>query len=313
MNSLRQNAYRFLFSTYPIWGKTKSWRNTFERIIQPVFDVSFKLHGANATIPSTYRYPLTIRQFSNFNNPYVELVHQVWKEKKRKLVIADIGAAVGDGLLLIQQNNREAIDKLYCLEGHKDFLKYLRINASQFQNTEIIETILSDRDEKIPALVQIHSTTASARGEETIQATTLDAVWETNNLLAPDIIKIDVDGFDLKVISGSKNILDQYKPYILFEYHPWHLLDTGNDHLSVFPFLSSSGYKKLLWFDKFGYFKSEINSNNHAEILSIREKAMLEGREPDVHFDVIAIPDTGRIDIEALKKCSFANNKPYPF
>ena len=313
MNSIRQNAYRFLFNSYPLWGKTTSWRKAFERLIQPVFDVSVKLHGAKATIPSTYRYPLTIRQFSTFNNPYIQLVYQVWKEKKRKLVVTDIGAAVGDGLLLVQQNIGEAINKLYCFEGHRDFLKYLQINASQFHNTKIIESILSDKEEEIPSLVQIHSTTASARGETTVQATTLDAVWEKNELSEPDIIKIDVDGFDLKVISGSKKILNGYKPYILFEYHPWHLLDTGNDHISAFSILLAAGYRKLLWFDKFGIFKYEIHTDDHAKILSVREKAMIEGREPDVHFDVIALPDGGRLDIEELKKCRFANNKPYPF
>ena len=313
MNALRQNAYRFLLSSYPIWGKTKSWRNAFERILQPVFDVRIKLHGAKATIPSTYRYPLNIRQISTFNNPYVQLIYQVWKEKKQQLIVVDIGAAVGDGLLLIQQNIKEAIGKFYCLEGHRDFLKYLQINAASFHNTEIIDTILSDKEERIAALVQIHSTTASAQGDDTVQATTIDAVWNKNQLSPPDVIKIDVDGFDLKVIAGSKKIIEAYKPYILFEYHPWHLLDTGNDHLQAFSILSDAGYKKLVWYDKFGIFQHEIHTDDQAMILSLREKAMKEGREPDVHFDVIAIPEISRLNLDELKQCNFANHKPHPF
>jgi FkbM family methyltransferase len=313
MNRIRQALYNFLMSTYSLWGKTKAWRNAWERIIQPKFDLSTRLHGLRALIPSTYRYPLTARQVSTFNNPYVELIFQVWKEKGRQLVIADVGAAVGDGLFLVEQNIGQAINTIYCLDGHKDFLFYLQKNAKQFENAHVIGCILSDREESIPSLVEIHSTTASARGDQLVHATTLEKLWGANNLQTPDVIKIDVDGFDLKVIAGAVNLLKSCHAYLLFEYHPWHLLDTGGDPQIIFPILNELGYQRLIWFDKFGVYKTETMSDDAEGISSLREAAFNAGREPDVHYDLIALPPYSQLNIDELKNCNFARKKPFPF
>lgn len=34
------------------------------------------------------------------------------------------------------------------------------------------------------------------------------------------MIKIDAEGFELKIIMGAKELLNQHKPYLIFEYWP---------------------------------------------------------------------------------------------
>ncbi len=48
--------------------------------------------------------------------------------------------------------------------------------------------------------------------EETIEIKTLDSLK-----LAPDLIKIDVQGFDLNVLMGGKNTLTKFKPVVIVE------------------------------------------------------------------------------------------------
>jgi predicted O-methyltransferase YrrM len=43
----------------------------------------------------------------------------------RKVVIVDVGSAIGDTNLLLIRNLPDAIQKFYCIEGNSEFFTYL--------------------------------------------------------------------------------------------------------------------------------------------------------------------------------------------
>jgi len=59
--------------------------------------------------------------------------------------------------------------------------------------------------------------------------------------ISPDLIKIDVEGFELKVLQGSMKTLNNHKPIILIEMHPQN---TDNESIKVL--ILSLGYKMYL-------------------------------------------------------------------
>jgi FkbM family methyltransferase len=69
----------------------------------------------------------------------------------------------------------------------------------------------------------------------------------------PDLIFMDVDGFELDVLKGSKNIL-RYKPILIIEIHPLLLKKNKYDMADIFSFLKKYHYsaKLLRYPDKFG-------------------------------------------------------------
>ena len=73
---------------------------------------------------------------------------------------------------------------------------------------------------------------------ETVQVVTLDEELEGASVL-PDHLKIDVEGAELKVLSGMKNLLEQRKPSILLEVTP----DTYEDAVRQ---LEHHGYRVRL-------------------------------------------------------------------
>jgi hypothetical protein len=93
----------------------------------PVFDVKTKLFRSRVILPSTYSSPVTAREFSEFNNAYLQLVHECYRSKNQKLNIIDVGAAVGDTFLLIRKNIPKAILKYFVLKGILFFLSILNI------------------------------------------------------------------------------------------------------------------------------------------------------------------------------------------
>jgi FkbM family methyltransferase len=86
----------------------------------------------------------------------------------------------------------------------------------------------------------------------------LDEFVDKNSLTRIDLIKMDVDGFEMKVLRGAKNSLKKFKPLILFELCP-HVL---NEH-------STSAKDLLGLLHEIGY--SFFSENNKRLNLSIDE------------------------------------------
>jgi FkbM family methyltransferase len=308
---LRNFFYNILFRNYSFFHRLGLFHRFWRRISFPTFNARTKLFGSSVIIPSSYTYPIIAREYSTFNNPYLELVYRCYQKKKRKLNIIDTGAAIGDTFLFIYKNLPEAVNKIFCIEGHSYFLKYLEKNTDPFPERVILPFVLSDRNEYIKDLVQIHESTASAQGETFVKAMFLDEIISLENELI-DVLKIDVDGFDGKVLAGSTNLLLKCKPVVIFEFHPGLLKNTGNDFLQPFKVLEKSGYTHLLWFDKYGVF-SHLSTTTDIETCNLYAINCLQQPEIDLHYDIIALPEDSGIDLHELSECRFAKNKPFPY
>ncbi|VAW76873.1 hypothetical protein MNBD_GAMMA15-2631 [hydrothermal vent metagenome] len=89
----------------------------------------------------------------------------------------------------------------------------------------------------------------SAGGEGDIQVTTitLDEFLEKRNLERMDVLKIDTEGADLKVIFGARRSIERFRPVVLMETD--HIGDFGHSLEDVESFFSDLGYKTELMQD----------------------------------------------------------------
>ena len=72
---------------------------------------------------------------------------------------------------------------------------------------------------------------------------TFDSYIESKGITTVDLIKLDVDGYELKMIQGAVNTLRAYKPVILMELQPWGLAEVGDNAEDLVSLLSELGYK----------------------------------------------------------------------
>ena len=63
---------------------------------------------------------------------------------------------------------------------------------------------------------------------------------DSMNLSSPDLIKIDVEGFEINVMQGAKETLSKARPMIIFE--NWANLNRVKDTLAPFKYLRDLGY-----------------------------------------------------------------------
>ena len=82
---------------------------------------------------------------------------------------------------------------------------------------------------------------------EVVTTTTLDSYCLKHNI-RPNLLKIDVEGNELKVFQGGANILKNYKPKIIVEIEALHV---GREKvLETFEFLKNFGYEGKIVHDE---------------------------------------------------------------
>src|SRR5262245_60751714 len=91
---------RFPFANR-MWRRT--WRNAQKHFYGRV---STTIHGTRVLINYGYTYPLNMRLYSSLNNPLVELAFQTSNANRKPVVLVDVGAAIGDTVLLLERNCR---------------------------------------------------------------------------------------------------------------------------------------------------------------------------------------------------------------
>ena len=264
------------------------------------------LHGFEVELNEGNNYAEIISIHPLFNAPLVDLVYNLSAELKRELFFIDIGAACGDTVLLIEERCPGAIREYLCVEGDAEFSMYLRKNMAQFQNVQIIQTMLAGESTYVNELVKHHKGTAACLGKEKVKALPLDDVLEEIKFI-PDIIKIDVDGFDGEVIRGARKLLSINRPAVIFEWHPKLCTNAGQSCETHFKVLNECGYNRFLWFDNTGEFSHFSSSSDFNTITLTRDFLIKVNQRRDQHFDIIAFHETRNID--AIKIASLNYSK----
>ncbi len=247
-----------------------------------------RVHGFTATLNGGNPYPFIVAAHPLFNRPLVELVRQTSGQAGRPLVVIDVGASLGNTVLLLQEQAAMAIARLHCVEADGEFFALLEQNTAQFPHVSLHRAMLAREPKRVPSLVHHHRGSATAAGPAETSATTLDAL-----LLAGeprfDVLKTDIDGSDGEALAGAAQLLRRDQPAVIFEWHPALIQQTGNDPLTAFTVLREAGYRRFLWFRNTGHF-SHFGGAADPEIQTWEKFLRLTQPLGDPHFDIIALP-----------------------
>jgi FkbM family methyltransferase len=226
---------------------------------------------------------------------------QLYKLAGRSRNIVDIGA--NNGWVLMNLSTIVSANKgmVYGFEPHPDsYERCMRnIASSGISNCQVYNLGCGIEDEeKVMTPVNksnsgqnkiIDTKTGSAVPDSiTVKVTTLDA--QLKNVEKIDLIKIDVEGFELNVLKGAKRILTEDRPVLFMEVDDKLL---RSNHVTP---------KELLSYleDLYGY--SFIHATSG-------EKVLVTDDFTGCHFDVICYlnqPDIGHVNSISKKKKTIA-------
>lgn len=104
-------------------------------------------------------------------------------------------------------------------------------------------------------------------GDETgaveVPIETLDRIVESGRAPAPDLVKIDVEGYEARVLHGMERVLERDRPVLMLEIHPAFMAQYGDSPEEMDRFLAERGYEKVL-LRRPGVGKPSIHKQDHA-------------------------------------------------
>lgn len=185
--------------------------------------------------------PVEVLNFGSYE-PFESRVMDLLAAKSS--VVLDVGANIGYHAIRIAL--RETSAKVYAFEPVPLFNKFLQENVFLNEIGRRVECLnygLSNKNGAFDFFITPRNgTNGSLRNvaerddfqRMTVLTMKLDD-WVTNNTVAPEFIKIDVEGAELLVLQGAVNTIEEHKPKILtellrkwsaaFGYHPNEVLE----------------------------------------------------------------------------------------
>lgn len=232
-------------------------------------------------------------QYMKYNRFYSSNLPRLAKSIKAKyndLKMIDIGANVGDTVALV----KNAVDiPIICLEGQDDFFEILKMNLGNFKDVTAYKYFLGEEREIIKTSLEKKGDTArlndssSSVDKKSVELITLDYFFKSNkSFKSAKLLKIDTDGYDLKIIKGGMNYIKETKPVLFFEYDPVMFAEMNDNALEIFKILESNGYKDIVFYDHLGNFILSTELSNHLLIEQLDKLVDRIYRTPFPFYDV---------------------------
>ena len=168
---------------------------------------------------------------------------------KKDDVFFDIGANVGFYSLLAAKY-LGAKGKIIAFEptqyGYNKTLRNVSLNT--FENIIVEKIALSDTNGEKEMFFNSswpidNKFDQKEKSNELLAFETLDSYVERNNIKKINLIKIDVDGFEYKIMKGAKQTLKNMAPVLVLEICGYTLKRNGDSVAELINFLKELGYR----------------------------------------------------------------------
>lgn len=193
-------------------------------------DLKFKMYSeCDDFIVNTLYYHQQYREYDD-TKLFLELV-------KQSKVVFDIGANTGIYSILGSKELTDAAsNQIFCFEPYSPNLKRLKKNIllNKLQNVEIVDYALGNstdilnftvpNDDRISDVSSADGKFSRSMYDNSIQwkeikvkQTTIDLFVEERRINSVDLMKIDVENYEMQVFQGAINTLKKLKPVIICE------------------------------------------------------------------------------------------------
>lgn len=167
-------------------------------------------------------------------------------------VALDVGANIGE----VSFNMAKCVGSSGVIHSFEPepfiFSKLLKNNSlNSFVNIFLNNLALGDKVQELYLQAQVENNRGGTRIQpdkglgKKVTVSTIDIYLEEKRLQKLDVIKIDVEGFELKVLQGAKDALKKFKPILFIEVNNNNLIDQGDSASALINYLMESGYSEI--------------------------------------------------------------------
>ena len=247
---LRKLRHKKLFKNLFIWNLL----GLYYRFLIKILPFNFYV---NQKITSNFSLKLhALFAFSNFRewgNKHNNLFGLYLELCKKSSCFLDIGAHIG----LVSLPASTIIKKggvIYSFEPSSRnlfFLKY-HIKVNNIKNIKVVNKLVgsentndhifyeSDEPSGMNSIIQIKE--KNIIRTKKVESVSVDSFCQENNV-KPDLIKVDIEGGEIKMLEGATEVIKKFKPIIFLSYHPIHIKRLGFSKKKIFHLLDKFNYK----------------------------------------------------------------------
>ena len=176
------------------------------------------------------------------------------KLMKPNSVVYDIGAYIGTFSIPFALEGM----CVHTFEGFPDNFKRIKKNCAVYENISVHLVAVSNVNETV--VTKFNDCTAQEPIEREIKFMIFDEYLKENNIEAPDLVKVDIEGMETLALFGMKNLIENIKPIWQIGYHIG--LDVKFDSYPGFVHVEDGGFN-FNEFKKHGY---KIYNEQHKEV-----------------------------------------------
>jgi FkbM family methyltransferase len=200
------------------------------------------------------------------------------------LMMVDVGANVGAATYWVSQ---QTTGRFFCLEANPRFKASLTHNLAQIPSSRARFAALTDESRRVAVRHNYmdgnsNIETASAGGEMVDFITLDEALDAEPEFRVPTLVKIDTEGFELKILCGAGRTLSDHRPPLFFEYFPEFIRREGGDPDVLFDLLRRHGYVHFIFYDGGGNLLISLTGEQGDQIQSLRRYCELRHTFVDV-------------------------------
>lgn len=248
--------------------------------------------------PFSHKLPFYQKDFPTYDRQLAKLCSWMHGQLQRAIKVIDVGANVGDTVVNIGLK-----DAFYlCVEGDGNYSHYLTKNLNHRYRYSLEQYFLTDQPDNgnysFTASKGTGRLTASDKEVVTGFSSLDELLREKYENMSFDLVKVDTDGFDFKVIRGAGQSLREWHPLLFFEWDKVYCKEQGEDPLSIFPILEGWGYSNCILFDNFGKVVDLVKTNDRQKLGVYMDGTMGEGLP--CYYDVLAVNTAGGFSVEQL-------------
>jgi FkbM family methyltransferase len=241
---------------------------------------------------SSHHLPPILAKYPDFGRVLADIVSEL---NVRESVVIDVGANIGDTAILLARFAPGA--RVLCIEGDPSFMDDLKHNTAQISGVTLAPAILSDRSELVKgAMVRTPDALGTGRfveggSDEALRTWALDDLLsEYREFASPNVLKIDTDGFETRILHGAKGVLSASRPVVFYEWAPYFYEMAGADDVSHAEFLMDIGYSRFLFFTNTGEPMLRVQRPGRDVLSSLADFSRIRQGQ-GFHYDIAAFTE----------------------
>lgn len=221
-----------------------------------------KIHGYDIEIPFSHELPIYLNRYPLYDRLLGRIATYL-RESHQSITMIDVGANIGDSILATFPTED---DCYLAIEPSTHFSSFLEKNLSSV-DYRLVRSLLTDKLDdtnqytlyESKGTATVLSNKGNANNKEQKMDTLDNIIFAHDKFKNANLLKVDTDGFDFKVLKGASEFLRSKKPFVLFEcddFNEPNFIEEAYNQIKAF---AEMGYLGFIVYDNFGVMIGHFN------------------------------------------------------